>query len=498
MRPDPRPTAPPLAERSPHLGRRIGFVAGLAALLGLAFIPNGLHRIEGFGDRPAFAAGVAAMMAIWWFTEALPIAVTACAPLVLFPLFGVFGRGFVGDTARSAEPFLDAYIFLFMGGMTIGAAMDQWHLHRRVALLIMRAIGEDPKRLLLGVLVATASISLWISNTATAVMMMPIGLALLAQLEAGAGGKRLNHYGTAIMLAVAYAANVGGIGTKIGTGTNSIFCGFVADKLGREIGFLQYIALGAPFVVIFIPIVWLVLWRTGKKDAPTSGQARDVLDRELAAMGSMSRGEKKVAAVFVMAAVLWIVGDPLRKAIAPFFAAAWDGWKLQGKHYEAAVAMAAAFTLIGLRAVSFASLRRVPWGTLLLLGGSFAMASGIEGSGLSKWMAGQLAGLAGLPLLAQIGLASLGTVFLSAVASNTATVNVALNVLPPSMPVLSATAIAASCDFMLPAGTPPNAIVFGSGYIRLPTMMKVGFVLDVTAVVFVTIYAYLVAPLVFG
>jgi sodium-dependent dicarboxylate transporter 2/3/5 len=494
-------------ERGPHLGRRIGFAAGLAALLGLAFIPSGLHRIEGFGDRPAFAAGVAAMMAIWWFAEAVPIAVTACAPLLLFPLFGVFGRGIVGDAARSAEPFMDAYIFLFMGGMTIGAAMDQWHLHRRVALLIMRAIGEDPKRLLLGVLVATASSSLWISNTATAVMMMPIGLALLAQLEAGAGGKRLNHYGTAIMLAVAYASNVGGIGTKIGTGTNSIFCGFVSEKLGREIGFLQYITLGAPFVVIFIPIVWLVLWRTGKKDAPTSGLAsggsggrtapRALLDHELAAMGAMSRGEKKVAAVFVAAAVLWIVGDPLRKAIAPLFAAAWDGWKLQGKHYEAAVAMAAAFTLIGLRAVSFASLRRVPWGTLVLLGGSFAMASGIEGSGLSKWMAGQLSGLAGLPLLAQVGLASLGTVFLSAVASNTATVNVALNVLPPSMSVLSATAIAASCDFMLPAGTPPNAIVFGSGYIRLPTMMKVGFVLDVTAVVIVTFYAYVVAPLVF-
>jgi solute carrier family 13 (sodium-dependent dicarboxylate transporter), member 2/3/5 len=474
-----------------------GLALGIAAFLLLALVPNGLDRIEGHGHRPAYAAGVAAMMALWWLFEAAPIAVTACLPLIFFPVLGVFGKGPAGDTRRTVEPFVDAYIFLFMGGMAIGAAMEQWKLHRRVALHIMRAVGTDPKRLLLGMLIATATISLWISNTATAVMMMPIGVALIAQLESQRGGKRLEHFGGAIMLAVAYASNVGGIGTKIGTGTNSIFCGFVSEKLGRDIGFLQYIALGAPFVLLFIPLVWLALWRTARRDDLGAGHARELLDSELAAMGPMSRGERKVAAVFVIAAALWIAGDPIRKAVAPHVPALWEGFKLQGKHYEATVAMLAALALAVMGALSLASLRRLHWGTLVLLGGSFAMAAGIEGSGLSRWMAGELAVVSGLPLLQQIGIASLGTVVLSAVASNTATVNVALNVLPPAMPVLSATAIAASCDFMLPAGTPPNAIVFGSGYVRLPTMIKTGFVLDLAAVVLVTLYAYVWAPVVF-
>ncbi|WP_438009695.1 SLC13 family permease [Sorangium sp. So ce321] len=481
--------------------RWLGIASGPAAALAIALIPSGLHAVPGHGHRPAYAAAVAAWMALWWLFEVLPIAYTACLPLVLFPLLGVFGRGLAGDAARAVAPFFDAYIFLFLGGMAIGAAMEQWNLHRRVALHIMRAIGADPKRLLLGMLVATASISLWISNTATAVMMLPIGLALLAQLEAAAGGRRLSHFGTAIMLGVAYASNVGGIGTKIGTGVNSIFCGFLADKLHHDISFLRYMALASPFVVLFVPLLWLALWRVGKRDGLSAGHARDVLDRELAAMGPMSRGEKTVAAVFALASMLWILGDPLRAAIAPQLQAALRGldaalgsgsaaYKVQGKHYEAAVAVLAALSLLALRALSLASLRRMPWGTLVLLGGSFTMAAGIEAGGLSAWMAAKLAVVAEAPLLAQIGLASVATVALSALASNTATVNVALNVLPQDLGVLFAATIAASCDFMLPAGTPPNAIVFGSGYVRLPVMIKTGFVLDVAAALLITVYVY--------
>jgi sodium-dependent dicarboxylate transporter 2/3/5 len=290
------------------------------------------------------------------------------------------------------------------------------------------------------------------------------------------------------MLSVAYASNIGGIGTKIGTGTNSIFCGFVADKLKVDIGFLQYMALGAPFVVIFTPITWAVLWRTARRDNLGEERGRDFLDRELAAMGSMSAAEKKVAGVFLAAAALWIAGDPLRRLVTPLVPELYAGFKFQGKHYEATVGVLAALSLGAMGVVSVRALRRVPWGTLLLLGGSFAMAAGIEGSGLSKWMAARFEGVADMSLAAQIGLATAGSVALSALASNTATVNVALNVLPPSLPVLASTAIAASCDFMLPAGTPPNAIVFGSGAIRLPVMMKTGFVLDVLAIALITIY----------
>jgi sodium-dependent dicarboxylate transporter 2/3/5 len=469
--------------------RKVGLVLGPVVFLLIAFVPSGLHRIEGQGHRPAYAAGVAALMAVWWFTEALPIAWTACVPLVLYPALDVFGGGVGGSAVKAFEPYVDPYIFLFMGGMGIGAAMEQWGLHRRIALHIMRRVGTDPPRLLLGMLIATATVSLWISNTATAVMMMPIGLALLHQVEAGEGGKRLSYFGAAIMLAVAYGANVGGIGTKIGTATNAIFAGYVADKLQYDIGFLQFMAIGLPFVALFIPVAWGVLWRLARRDALTSHPGREVLDRELAAMGAPSRGERTVAAVFFVAAVLWIGSSPLREALAPLVGG--GGFKLREKHVESAVAMLAAVSLLLLRSLSFQALRKVPWDTLLLLGGSFAMAAGIEGSGLSRWMALQLAALEQMPLFGQLLLASLASVVLSAVASNTATVNVMLNVLPRSLTVLSVSAMASSCDFALPAGTPPNAIVFGSGYIRLPTMMKIGVVLDVLAAVVLAVYGAL-------
>lgn len=467
------------------LWRRIGFAAGIVAFLAIAFIPSGLHGIKDFGHRPAYAAATAALMAIWWLSEALPISWTACVPIVLYPILGVFGGGLTRNVGKSLEPFVDGYIFLFMGGMVIGAAMEQWNLHRRVALHIMRVVGTDPKRLLLGVLIATASVSLWISNTATAVMMMPIAMALLAQLEAASGGRKLWRFGSAVMLAVAYASNVGGIGTKIGTGTNSIFCAAVVKHLGTEISFLQYIAMGFPFVVLFIPVVWAVLWRLARKDDLGTMQGREVLDRELASMGPMSRGEKKVGLVFIAAAVLWMAADLVVPKAAPVF---WSGFK--PKHYEAGVAMAAGIALMLLRTVSLKAFLRIPWGTLVLLGGSFAMAEGVTASGLSDWMQLKLAALAELPLFWQIALATLATVALSAVASNTGSATVLLNILPRSMAVFSATAIGASCDFMLPAGTPPNAIVFGSGYIRLPVMMRTGFLLDVSAIVLITLYTF--------
>jgi sodium-dependent dicarboxylate transporter 2/3/5 len=482
---------PASATASTPVWRRLGLWLGVVAFFAVALAPSGLHRLPAHGHRPAYAAAVALLMAVWWLTEALPIAVTACAPLVLFPLCGVFGRGPLGDARAAAEPFADAYIFLFMGGMVIGAGMQEHGLHRRLALHIMRAIGTEPRRLLLGMLVATAAVSLWISNTATAVMMVPIAVALVRQLEEETGGRRLGAYGGALLLAVAYAANVGGIGTKIGTGTNSIFLGFASERLGIEVGFLRFMAVGTPFVVLFLPVVWLVLWRHGRADAPAGTVAASTLERELAEMGAMRPGEKRVAVVFAAAAALWIAGDPLRALLVPIARDA--GVRLQGKHYEAAVALLAAGVLLSVRGVSPASLRRVPWSTLVLLGGSFSLAAGIEGSGLGAWLAGALGALREMPLAAQLLLASGASVALTAVASNTATINVALNVLPPVMPVLAASTIASSCDFALPAGTPPNAIVFGSGYVRLPVMMRVGALLDVVAALLIPLYVLLYA-----
>ncbi len=466
--------------------RWVGITLALAAFVLFAVFPSELHAIPGYGRRPAYAAATAALMAVLWLFEAIPISVTACLPLVLYPALGVFGEGLGDNAKRAALPFTDAYIFLFFGGMIIGGAMEQQSLHRRVALHILRAIGTRPRRLLFGMLAATALVSLWISNTATAVMMMPISVALLHELEAGER-RKLPSFGCALLLAVAYGSNVGGIGTKIGTATNSIFLGFVADKMKVDIGFLRYLALGLPFVILFLPVVWGVLWAKARHDHITSDRGREVIDRELGAMGRLRGPERLVAIVFGVAAGCWIFGDFLRPLAAPVISAVIRA-PSAGKHYEAAVSLLAGAALIATRSIGWATFRRIPWGTLLLLGGSFAMASGIEASGLGQWMAARFERVGALPFTAQVGLTALGTVALSAVASNTATMNIALNVLPRSLPVLSAAALAASCDFMLPAGTPPNAIVFGSGAIRLPVMMRVGFVLDLLAVVAITVY----------
>jgi len=490
--------SPGATSPAPSRTRLVGLLAGPLAAAALLLVPSGLHTVAGQGHRPAAAAAVAAWMALWWFTEALPMAWTALLPLVLFPVLGVFDVGSLpAAVGRSTLPYVDPYIFLFLGGMALGAALEQWLLHRRIALLIMRAIGTAPQRLLLGMLVATASVSLWISNTATAVMMVPIGMALIAQLET-AEGRRLGHFGAALMLAVAYGSNVGGIGTKIGSPTNSVFAGVASRRLGVEVGFVEYMVAALPFVALFLPLVWWVLWRQGRRDALGPGQGVGVIQRELAALGPLSGGEKVVGAVFLVAAALWMGGDFFRGVLAPWVASAFGGFKLLGKHYEAGVALVAAGTLVVLGRLSRAALARVPWDTLLLLGGGFALAAGIEGSGLSTYMAERLSGLESLGPVTQYGAVALATVLLSAVASNTATVNVLLNVLPGSLPLLAVSTFASSCDFALPAGTPPNAIVFGSGYVRLPTMMRVGVGLDLLAASLLTVYGLVWVRFVLG
>lgn len=463
---------------TPAWVKRAGLAAGIVVAAVIEILATGLPP----GAR--HAAATAALMACWWFSEALPIHVTALVPLVAFPWIGVFKGGPGPGVRETALQYVDAYIFLFMGGMALAAAMERSGLHRRIALRIMKAVGTEPRRLLLGVLLATGFISMWISNTATAVMMMPIGMSVLAQFEAQTG-RRPALFGASLMLAVAYGANVGGIGTKIGTAPNAQFSGFVEKELGLEISFARFLLIGVPFVVAFLPVVWGVLWWTGRRDAPSGGSTH--VDRELAALGPMSRAEKTVLAFFLAAAALWMVSSPLLGVLKPHLP-----W-LQSKHLEAAIGMFFGFSLLavpvggGARALTVAALRRVPWSTLLLLGGGFAMAHGIQESGLSSWAGAQLAGLRQLPQAVQFLLAAILCVGLSAVASNTATIAVMLTVLRESVapgdvvPVLAVATIASSCDFMLPAGTPPNAIVFGSGYVSVPRMVRTGGVLDLAA-----------------
>jgi sodium-dependent dicarboxylate transporter 2/3/5 len=231
-----------------------------------------------------------------------------------------------------------------------------------------------------------------------------------------------------------------------------------------------------------------VLWLLARREGLATVQGREVIERELSAMGDVSKEERAVAMVFLGAAALWISSSVVHPLVGPPISRLLGGFRIQGKHYEAGVSMLAAAVLLAWRVLSLSALRRLPWGTLVLLGGSLAMAAGIEESGLSLWLGERFGGLADMPLAGQLAVATTGTIGLSAVASNVATINVVLNVLPPNLPVLFAITMGASCDFMLPAGTPPNAIVFGSGYIRLSTMIRVGFLLNVAAAILVTLY----------
>jgi sodium-dependent dicarboxylate transporter 2/3/5 len=483
-----------------HSARRwIVSCAGPLAFAALLWLDTPLARWGEYGARPALAAGLTLWMAIWWIGEAVPIHWTACLPLLVLPFSGVHGEGVAANLGGAFLPYVDPYIFLFLGGMGIAAAMQQWNLHRRIALAVMRAVGTDPRHLLFGLLLATAGTSLWISNTATAAMMFPIGLAVIHEFEREAG-RRLARYGAALMLAVAYGANVGGIGTKIGTVPSAQLAGFLAQQ-GSEVSFLAFMAVGVPFVALFLPVTWLALWRLGRADAPGLAEGRAALARESARLGAMQNGERVVAAVFLAAAALWILGKPVTEALRAAGLAV-----LASAHVEASVAMLASLVLAlwrvaGSPVLAPASLRFIQWETLVLLGGGFSLAAAIEASGLSQWLGTQLAALTGSPALVQIGAASVTAVTLSAFASNAATVAVLLPVLagsasPEAMAsVLFAATFAASCDFALPAGTPPNAIVFGSGYLTIPTMVRTGVPLDAAAALLAALWCWIAVPL---
>lgn len=472
---------------------------GLCLFVALWQLDSPLQTAGDGGGRAALAAALTACMAFWWISEAVPMYWTACLPLVVVPLSRVHGPSFSANASGALLPFLDPYVFLFLGGMGIAAAMQQCNLHRRIALAIMNAIGTEPRRLLLGILLATAFVSLWISNTATAAMMFPIGLAIVAEFEHRAG-RRLAGYGAALMLSIAYAANLGGVGTKIGTVPSAQLSGFLAGR-DEDVGFVEYMLLGVPFAAVFLFVAWAALWRMGRGDAPDASAAEEALASERARLGPMQRAEWIVLGVFLATALIWTAGHPIAAALRG------AGLPASTALVESGAAIGASGLLMLLRSAGRAvlepaSLRTVQWQTLLLIGGGFSMAEAISASGLSDWLATQLVLLRALPPAPQLALVSLTTVALSAFASNAATVAVLLPILASSVEpaqvdsVLFAATFAASCDFALPAGTPPNAIVFGSGYVSIPRMARTGAVLDVLAALWAALWCGLMVPVI--
>lgn len=481
---------------------------------------------EGMSLEAKRTAAVVLLMAVWWITEAVEMAITSLLPLVLFPVLGIL------PSERVAPYYTDHVIFLYFGGFVVALAIQKWNLHRRIALHTIRWVGTQPTRLVLGFMIATAFLSMWMSNTACAMMMFPIGMAVVLQL-AGEEGQQpdrriLDNFGSVLMLSIAYAASVGGIGTLIGTPTNLVFSG-TAPKLvpgAPEIQFLRWMAIGIPVVVIFLPICWFYLCRYSSAVPLNQIQFRSgqhVIEDELRKMGRITLEEKILLVVWALMALLWIFRAPLN--LGAFTIPGWS--QLFAKRaflHDATVAMAAGLLLCLIPSskmksgknggppqreflIDWPTIRQgVPWGVLFLFGGGFALAAGMEQTGLSAWLGTIFGKLAGIPPFLIVLVTCLGVTFLSEIASNTATAVMA-------MPILAATAsqvglhpylimiagtVAASYGFMLPVATPPNAIVYSSGWIPAPQMAKTGFALDLMGVLLVAVMVYLLVGPVFG
>jgi sodium-dependent dicarboxylate transporter 2/3/5 len=472
-----------------------------------------------------WALGVSMAMAVLWITETIPLWLTALFPLAFFPLFGVSSFG-----ALLLEYF-DPVNFLFLGGMWLAASLEEWNVHQRLALGMVARIGTSPRRIVLGFMLTTAFLSLWISNTAAAIMLFPIGMAVLDEFrqQPGADEKNVRKLGLALMLGVGYAASMGGIGSKIGTGTNLVFVKQSAEVLSQEVSFLAWFKVGLPVVLLAVPLSWLYLVRVA---APISGEplpgASEAIAARRRALGRMSRGELISMIGFSTAAFLWTFRQEM-----DFGAFKVPGWSslipasfsgfgaslpepLKGlcgpRGAEGLVALLVAFSLMllpgggGRQVLSVRAASRISWGLLLLLGGGFAMASGITKSGLSLVLTQALGNIHGVsPLVALIALC-LFTTGLSEVASNTATASILLPVLATAAPHLGlsvgtamfAVTLAASFGFMLPAGTPPNAVVFSSGYIPVTSMVKAGLVVDLAGSTVIAIVCYFLAPWALG
>lgn len=472
--------------------------AVLAAWIGLALGPLLLlvclltSPPGGLSNEAWLTVGLAGLMAIWWSTEAIPIPATSLLPILLIPLLGI------DSLAKATAPYANPTIFLFFGGFVLGLAMQRWNLHRRIALATLLAVGNQPSRQIAGFMIATAFISMWVSNTATSIMMLPIGLSVIGLLVAGSDEKEGGRFAIALLLGIAYAASVGGIATLIGTPPNALLAAFMRDNYDVQIGFGQWMLLGLPLSVGMLIFIWWWLTRGGFKLA--GGDSRNLLESEMAALGPMSRAEKLVATVFILAAAAWIL-QPLLADYA------------EGVN-DTSIAIAAALALflipVNLRErvflMDWEQANKAPWGVLLLFGGGLSLAGVIGASGLAEWIAESLGVFEALPLVLMIGLVALVIIFLTEITSNTATAAAFLPLLgalavaqgmSPEMLAIPA-AVAASCAFMMPVATPPNAIVFGTGQLPIQAMIKAGFALNLFGVVLVTLLCYLLVGWIWG
>ncbi len=480
---------------------RWGLLVGPAVACGFLFSPP-LDP-----TRPLLnpVAAVASLMAIWWITEAIPLAATSLLPLALYPCLKIMRADQV------AVSYGNRMIFLFLGGFLIALAIEESGLHRRIALRIVRAMGDNPRMIVLGFMLATAMLSMWLSNTATTLMLLPVAASVLFQADQSqVEGPSNRNFGVALMLGIAYAASIGGCGTIVGTPPNVFFRGYFNAQFPNagEITFGGWMIMAVPLVLVFLFVTWwLLVRRLFRIDATPILGGQQVIAEELRKLGPMSAAEWRMLAIFAGAALLWILREPV---------AGW-GWapalgvgrhEVAGKFHTwaddstVAIAMASLCFLIpsgtrpGRRLLHWEATKRVPWGILLLFGGGIALADGMKAGQLDQFLGSRLAeALGGMHSVAMMGAMAAGMTFLTELTSNLASVQMILPVLgeasqslhvAPQLLMIPAT-LAASCAFMLPVATPPNAIVYGSGRIRIRDMVKAGLWLNLVGIVLVVL-----------
>ena len=471
--------------------KQIGLILGPALFLItlLWFHPEGLSK-----EANAILASTL-WVAVWWITEAIPIAITSLLPIVLFPLTG--GLGLEETTAS----FGHRYIFLYIGGFILAIAIERWNLHKRIALNIIQFIGTNVKSIIFGFMVATAFLSMWISNTATSVMMLPIGMAIISQLidNPDTIEDENKTFGIALMLGIAYSASIGGIATLIGTPPNLVLAGIVQETYGIEITFSKWFMFGLPISLILLVLCWKYLTEFAfsfkQKDFP-GGKAE--INKQLKSLGKISYEEKMVLLIFIATAFAWITRSFLLQKFIPNID-------------DTIIAIISGIILFILPAskeknrklINWEEAVRLPWGILLLFGGGLALAQGFTTSGLAEWIGGQLTLLEGASLFIILLFLIAMVNFLTEIASNLATTAMILPILAPLALIIDVhpfilmvgATVAASCAFMLPVATPPNAVVFGSGYLRIPDMVKAGIWMNLFSIIFLTLMVYFLLPL---
>lgn len=454
-------------------------------------------------------AAVALLMAVWWITEAIPLAITALLPMVLFPALGIMNGKAV------APVYFNHIIFLFIGGFLVALAMQRWNLHKRIALRILLWFGINPRSILLGFMVATAFLSMWISNTATTMMMVPIVLAIVLNLEDLLGKSRVRKYSIGVFLGVAYSASIGGIATLVGTPPNLSFARILAISFPNapEISFANWMVFAFPISVLMLILVWMYLAFFFCPKKSEFGLDLEIFRNQYRALGPISHEERVVLIDFVLLAILWLSRANIK--IGTFTIPGWSSlFPNPGFLNDGVVAITMAIILFlipskkqpGSRVMEWDAVAKLPWNIVLLFGGGFALASGFKESGLSLWFGHQLQGASFLHPILLVASICLIITFLTELTSNTATAEMLLPILAalgvavkinPLFLMIPGT-LSCSCAFMLPVATPPNAIVFGTERLRIAEMARAGFLLNLTGVVIITLATYFLGRLVFG